>query len=80
MIFLTRHGNPCKAVKTIWPDQGNELAFSSAFRKLIDSFGYNLEVTSPRTSKQNGIAERPNRSLVQMMRCMLHSANLGPQY
>ena len=78
--FLTRHGHPSSVGKTIRTDQGNELAGSSAFRELIDSFDYNLEVTAPRTSKKNRIAERPNRTLSQMMRCMLHSANMGSQY
>ena len=78
--FLEQHGHPSSIGKTIRTDQGNELAGSASFRELIDRFNYNLEVTAPRTSKQNGIAERPNRTLAQMMRCMLHSANLGPQY
>ena len=49
--FLTRHGNPCIVGKTIRTDQGNELAGSAVFRELIDTFGYNFEVTAPRTSK-----------------------------
>ena len=53
-------------------DQGNELAGSAAFRELTDSVDYNLEITAYRTPKQNCIAEKPNKTLAQMMRYMLH--------
>ena len=47
---------------------------------MLQEEGYALELTGSDSSNQNGIAERPNRTLAEMMRCMLHSANLGPGY
>ena len=38
------------------------------------------EITGTDSSQQNAIGERPHRNLAQMMRCMLHSAELGPAY
>ena len=41
---------------------------------------FTLELTGVDSSAQNGIAESPNKSLANMMRCLLHSANLGPEH
>ena len=65
--------------KTIRCDQG-ELASSNAFNDMIVEEGFTLEVTGSNNSKQNGLAERPHRTLAQMVRCVLHSAGLGPEY
>ena len=46
---------------------------------MIVKAGFTLEVTGSNNSKQNGIAERPHRTLAQMVRCLLHSAGLGPE-
>ena len=69
--------NPHKAVRT---DLGRELGQSEEFRKMIDEEGFTLEVTGAEGSSQNGIAESPNRTYAQMMRCALYSADLGPEY
>jgi hypothetical protein len=39
-----------------------------------------LEPTAPDASFQNGVAERPNRSLADIMRSLLQGAQLGPEY
>ena len=41
---------------------------------------FTVELTGVDSSAQNGITESPNKSLANMMRCLLHSANLGPKY
>ena len=41
---------------------------------------FTLELTGVDSSAQNSIAESPNKYLAIMMRCLLHSANLGPEY
>ena len=69
--------NPNRTVRT---DQGGELGHSSAFSKMLVECDYTLEETGPDASAQNGLAERPNRTFGQMMRCMLHSAELGPEF
>ena len=65
--------------RTVRCDQG-ELATSKAFNEMLTKAGFILEVTGSNSSKQNGIAERPHQTLAQMIRCMLYSAGLGPEY
>ena len=65
--------------RTVRCDQG-ELASSIAFNKLLVSEGYTLEITGAGNSKQNGMVERPHRTLANMVRCVLHSSGLGPAY
>ena len=65
--------------RTIRCDQG-ELASSNKFKNMIKEEGFTLEVTGSNNSKQNGMAERPHRTLAQMVRCVLHSSGLGPEY
>ena len=72
-----KSNNPHKAVRT---DQGHELGQIIAFREMINEEGFVLEVTGAEGSSQNGIAESPNRTYAQMMRCVLYSADLGPEY
>ena len=65
--------------RTVRTDQG-ELGTSAQFKKLIQQLGFSLELTGADNSRQNGIAERPHRTLAETMRCMLYSAELGPEY
>ena len=66
--------------RTVRVDQGGELGKSDAFKKMIGEQGFSLEITGSDASAQNGIVERPNRTFGQMMRCMLHAAELGPEF
>ena len=47
---------------------------------MIQEAGFHLKLTSLDESAQNGLAENPYKSLTQMTRCMLYSAELGPEY
>ena len=71
--------NPHRTVRT---DQGGELEGSIAFKQLLahDDLQFSLELTGADASAQNGRCENPNRIYGQMMRCMIHSAGLGPAY
>ena len=71
--------NPHRTVRT---DQGGELGSCTAFKELLatDDLQFSLELTGADASAQNGRCENPNRVYGQMMRCMLHSAGLGPAY
>lgn len=69
--------NPHRTVRT---DQGGELGRSSKFSQMVAEAGFVLELTGAEASKQNGIAESPNRVYAQMMRCALYSSGLGPEY
>ena len=65
--------------RTVRCDQG-ELATSIEFNKLLVELDFTLEITGSGNSKQNGIVERPHRTLANMVRCTLHAAGLGPEY
>ena len=79
--FLRKYDTNTVTHKVIRTDQGGELWKSASFRKVCcDEFSYILEPTAAGTPEQNGLAERPNRTFGKMMRCLLHSAGLGPQY
>ena len=75
--FKTTH--PHRTVRT---DQGGELGGCKAFKQLLakKELGFSLELTGADASAQNGRCENPNRVYGQMMRCMLHSADIGPAY
>jgi deoxyuridine 5'-triphosphate nucleotidohydrolase len=66
--------------RTVRTDQGGELGRSKDFATTIAECGFTLELTGADASAQNGLVENPNRTLGQMMRCMLHSAELGPEF
>ena len=65
--------------RTVRCDQG-ELASSNDFKKMLQEEQFSLQVTGSNNSKQNGMAERPHRTLAQMVRCTLQGAGLGPVY
>ena len=69
--------NPHRQVRV---DQGGELGKSSAFRDAVAECDFTLELTGADNSKQNGLIERPNRNLAETMRCLLHAADLGPEF
>lgn len=74
------HGNTSTTGKTIRTDKGGELWSSQAFRQTALNSNYLLKPTAAGAPFQNGIAERPNQTLGTMVRCLLHSANLGPEF
>ena len=62
-------------IKTIRSDNGGEY-INAPFQHFLRQHGIRHQVTAPYTPQQNGIAERFNRTVVEMGRTMLHSANL----
>ena len=66
--------------RTVRVDQGGELGRSTEFSKMVSECDFTLETTGSDASSQNGMAECPNRMYGQMMRCLLHSAGLGPEF
>jgi hypothetical protein len=78
--FLKERGHPTAQNRTIRSDKGGELWGSIAFQQAVANAGYVLESTAPDAAFQNGKAERPNRTLGKMVRSLLHSAGLGPEY
>ena len=47
---------------------------------MVDKEGFTIELTRSDSSAQNVIAESPNKYLGNMIRSMLHAADLGPEY
>ncbi|MCO5553185.1 hypothetical protein L7F22_006706 [Adiantum nelumboides] len=64
----------CK-VQTLCTNRGGEY-MSSAFKDFLGKKGIKHQCTMPYTPQQNGVAERKNRSLMEMARCMLKAKSL----
>ncbi|MCO5602592.1 hypothetical protein L7F22_056726 [Adiantum nelumboides] len=64
----------CK-VQTLRTDRGGEY-MSGAFKDFLGKKGIKHQCTMPYTPQQNGVAERKNRSLIEMARCMLKAKSL----
>lgn len=61
--------------KVIRSDGGGEYG-SNSLKKYFDDHGIVHHRTAPYSPQQNGVAERKNRYLVEMMRCMLADSNM----
>ena len=59
-----------KELKTLRTDNGGEYT-SRKFEEYLKKEGIRHELTIPKTPEQNGVAERSNRTLVEMARSML---------
>jgi hypothetical protein len=78
--FLRTHGTKQSVLKWVRTDKGGELWGSHAYQKMLMEEGFIPEPTASDVSFQNGVAERPNCTLADMMRSLLHCAQLGPEY
>lgn len=63
-------GNKVKILRT---DNGGEYT-SDTFNKRLVELGIIHEKSAPYSPQQNGIAERQNRTLMEMARCMIYSS------
>lgn len=62
-------------IKRIRSDNGSEYT-SKNFREFCRSWGIKQEFSAEYTPQQNGVAERANRTLIEMARCMMIKAKL----
>jgi hypothetical protein len=62
---------------TIRMDNEGEFSGSEDFRQVVGEHGYILETTASDASNQNGLAERPHRTLKEKVRCLLYTGVLG---
>lgn len=62
-------------VKTVRTDNGGEYT-SKEFEEYLGNEGVRHELTVPKCPEQNGVAERTNRTLVEMVRAMLADSGL----
>lgn len=63
-------------------DQDKALGKSKEFLKMLSEkdVDFILQFTGTDSSAQNGLVERPHRTLADMVRCMLHSLDMGSEY
>ena len=53
------------------------MLMSNQFREFLKKEGIAQQTSTPYTPQQNGVAERANRTIVEMARSMLHAQNLS---
>lgn len=64
-----------RRIRAFRSDRGGEYT-GELFVKFLEEKGIRIERSAPQTPQQNGVAERKNRTLVEMARCMLADAHL----
>lgn len=75
-MMETETGQKIKALQT---DNGTEYC-SSRFNDFLKEHGIKRRLTVPHSPQQNGIAERRNRTLLDMARCQLIQSALPPSF
>ncbi|MCO5558141.1 hypothetical protein L7F22_011718 [Adiantum nelumboides] len=73
-VSMVENETGCK-VQTLRTDRGGEY-MSGAFKDFLGKKGIKHQCTMPYTPQQNGVAERKNRSLMEMAKCMLKAKSL----
>lgn len=68
-----------RKIRTLRTDNGGEYT-SSQFADYLKVEGIRHELTVPKTPQQNGVAERLNRTLVEMARSMLLDSKLPKKF
>ncbi|KAL4285029.1 hypothetical protein GQ457_16G019150 [Hibiscus cannabinus] len=71
-----QHG---KSVKALRSDRGGEY-FSQDFDELLKECGIVSQLTPPGTPQWNGVSERRNRNLLDMVRCMMSHTGLPTSF
>ena len=64
-----------KKIKIFLSDNGEEFT-SNEFKELCRDLGINRELTTPYNPQHNGVAERKNRTIMEVARAMLHDQDL----
>jgi transposase InsO family protein len=65
-----------KSIKVFRTDRGCEY-LSEQFKELCDEKGILRQLTMPQMPQQNGVIERRNRTLLEMVRSIMAQANLS---
>lgn len=68
----TKFGRKPKLMRS---DRGGEYT-GNQLKEYLSNEGIQTQLTAPYTPQQNGVAERKNRSIMEMARCMLTDAGL----
>ncbi|WVY91926.1 hypothetical protein V8G54_037440 [Vigna mungo] len=68
-----------KVIKTVRSDRGGEFT-SAEFNKYCEEHGIKRFLTAPYSPQQNSVAERKNRTILDMVRCMLKGKNMPKKF
>ena len=63
--------------KTVRMDQGHELGRSKRVVKILQQYGYHVELTGADASHQNGLVERSHQTIGNMIRSLLIGSNVS---
>lgn len=66
-------------IKTLRSDRGGEFT-SHSFNEFCEQNGIKRQLTAAYTPQQNGVAERRNRTLMNMVRCLLMEKNVPKHF
>ncbi|KAJ7958815.1 Retrovirus-related Pol polyprotein from transposon TNT 1-94 [Quillaja saponaria] len=66
-------------IKSLLSNRGGEFT-SNEFNIFCETQGIRRPLTVPRTPQQNGVAERKNRTILNMARCLLKSKNMPKEF
>ncbi|KAJ3686893.1 hypothetical protein LUZ61_016057 [Rhynchospora tenuis] len=66
-------------IKALRSDRGGEYV-STAFTNFCDEHGIRRFLTAPYSPQQNGVAERKNRTILDMVRSMLKTKNMPKEF
>lgn len=78
--FKAHAENLCgEKIKFLQSDNGREFC-NGEFDAYLQREGIRRRLTTPYTPQQNGVAERKNRTLIDMARCLLFQTNLQTSF
>ncbi len=77
--IIRRTRKTAEKLKTLRTDNGGEY-LSNDFRSYLQEHGIQHQLTIAYTPQQNGVAERMNRTLVDCVRSLLHTAQLEKKF
>lgn len=66
-----------RKIKALQSDNGKEYC-NKEFDQFLGQNGIARRLSTPHTPQQNGVAERKNRTLVKIARCMMRQADVFP--
>ncbi len=76
---INRTNLPPERLKTLRTDNGGEY-LSNEFKSFLQEHGIRHLLTVAYTPQQNGVAVRMNRTIMDLVRSMLHSSGLSKKF
>lgn len=78
-VSVIRHtSSPHEKIKALRTDNGGEY-LSRKFKAYLEEYGVTHQTTVAYTPQQNGVAERMNRTLIDLVRSMLQAESIGKE-